>query len=55
LDFDESAGYFVCDYLNLDFKDLESIIDLEKIIGKYKVTGYQVQGLRYRFKLISSK
>ena len=35
LDFDESAGYFVCDHLNLDFKDLDSIEDLEKIIGKY--------------------
>jgi hypothetical protein len=35
LDFDESVGYFVCDHLNLDFKDLESIEDLENIVGKY--------------------
>ena len=35
LGFDESVGYFVCDHLNLDFNDLESIMDLEKIIGKY--------------------
>jgi hypothetical protein len=35
LDFDKSVGYFVCDHLNLDFKDLDSIEDLEKIIGKY--------------------
>jgi len=34
LDFDESAGYFVCDYINLDFKDLESIEDLKNIVGK---------------------
>lgn len=35
LDFDENAGYFVCDHLNLDFKDLYSIEELEKIVGKY--------------------
>jgi len=35
LDFDESVGYFVCDHLNLDFKDLYSVEDLEKIVGKY--------------------
>ncbi|MBM3708479.1 MAG: hypothetical protein FJW69_09155 [Actinobacteria bacterium] len=35
LDFDENDEYFVCDHLNLDFKNLESIRDLEKIIGKY--------------------
>ena len=35
LDFDESARYFVCDHLNLDFKDLNSLEDFEKIIGKY--------------------
>ena len=35
LDFDEGIGYFVCDHLNLDFKDLDSIEDLENIVGKY--------------------
>ena len=35
LDFDESIGYFVCDHLNLDFKDLDSIEDLENMVGKY--------------------
>jgi len=35
LDFDESVGYFVCDHINLDFKDLDSIKDLENIVGKY--------------------
>jgi len=35
LHFDDSVGYFVCDHINLDFKNLESIRDLEKIIGKY--------------------
>jgi len=35
LDFDKNDEYFVCDHLNLDFKDIESITDLEKIIGKY--------------------
>ena len=36
LDFNESAGYFVCDHLNLDYKDLDSIGDLESIVGKYR-------------------
>jgi len=35
LDYDDNVEYFVCDHLNLDFKDLENIMDLEKIIGKY--------------------
>jgi len=35
LDFDENVGYFVCDHLNLDFKDLDSIEDLENTVGKY--------------------
>jgi hypothetical protein len=44
LDFDETVGYFVCDHLNLDFKDLDSIKDLEKIIGKY----VKVQDSKFR-------
>jgi len=35
LEVDASVGYFVCDHLNLDFKDLASIEDLEKAVGKY--------------------
>lgn len=35
LDFNTSEGYFVCDHLNLDFKNLDSKGDLEKIVGKY--------------------
>lgn len=44
LDFDETVGYFVCDHLNLDFKDLGSIEDLEKIVGKY----IRVQDSKFR-------
>jgi hypothetical protein len=44
LDFDETVGYSVCDHLNLDFKDLDSIKDLEKIIGKY----VKVQDSKFR-------
>ena len=44
LDFDENVGYFVCDHLNLDFKDLSSIEDLEKIVGKY----IRVQDSKFR-------
>ena len=35
LDFDTSAGYFVCDHLTLDFKDFDGVEDLEKVVGKY--------------------
>jgi len=32
---DTSVGYFVCDHINLDFKDLGNIEDIETLIGKY--------------------
>jgi len=32
---DTSVEYFVCDHLTLDFKDLDSIEDLKKLVGKY--------------------
>ena len=35
LDFDKTVEYFVCDHLNLDFKDLDSIDDFENLVGKY--------------------
>ncbi|MCL5772709.1 MAG: hypothetical protein M1479_10645 [Actinobacteria bacterium] len=35
LDFDKNDEYFICDHLNLNFKDIESITDLENIVGKY--------------------
>jgi hypothetical protein len=44
LEVDTSVGYFVCDHLNLDFKDLDSIEDLEKAVGKY----IRVQDSKYR-------
>lgn len=44
LDFDASVGYFVCDHLNLNFKSLDSIEDLEKVVGKY----IRVQDSKYR-------
>ena len=44
LEVDTSVGYFVCDHLNLDFKDLASIEDLEKVVGKY----IRVQDSKYR-------
>lgn len=44
LDFDETVGYFVCDHLNLDFKNLGSIEYLEKIVGKY----IRVQDSKFR-------
>src|SRR4030042_2649075 len=44
LEVDTSVGYFVCDHLNLDFKDLASIEDLEKAVGKY----IRVQDSKYR-------
>jgi len=44
LEVDTSVGYFVCDHLNLDFKDLNSIEDLEKVVGKY----IRVQDSKYR-------
>jgi len=44
LEVDTSVGYFICDYLNLDFKDLASIEDLEKVVGKY----IRVQDSKYR-------
>lgn len=42
--FDENDEYFVCDHINLDFKDLDSIMDLKKIIGKY----VRLQDSRFR-------
>ena len=44
LEFDTNVGYFVCDHLNLDFKSLDSIEDLEKVVGKY----LRVQDSKYR-------
>jgi len=32
---DTSVEYFVCDHINLDFKDLGNIEDIETLIGKY--------------------
>jgi len=32
---DTNVEYFVCDHLTLDFNDLNSIEDLEKLVGKY--------------------
>jgi len=32
---DTSVEYFVCDHLTLDFKDLDSIEGLKKLVGKY--------------------
>ncbi len=40
---DTSVEYFVCDHLTLDFKDLSSIEDLKKLVGKY----IRVQDSRY--------
>ena len=44
LDVDTSVGYFVSDHLTLDFKSLDSIEDLEKVVGKY----IRVQDSKYR-------
>lgn len=44
LEFDTNVGYFVCDHLTLDFKSLNSIEDLEIIVGKY----IRVQDSKYR-------
>lgn len=44
LEVDTSVGYFVCDHLNLDFKDMAGIEDLEKVVGKY----IRVQDSKYR-------
>ena len=35
LEVDTSVGYFVSDHLTLDFKSLNSVEDLEKVVGKY--------------------
>jgi len=40
---DTGVGYFVSDHLNLDFKELYSIKDLEKLVGKY----IRVQNSKY--------
>jgi len=32
---DTSVEYFICDHITLDFKDLDSIKDIEKLVGKY--------------------
>ena len=32
---DTNIEYFVCDHITLDFKDLDSIEDIEKLVGKY--------------------
>ena len=44
LEFNTNVGYFVCDHLNMDFKSLDSIEDLEKVVGKY----IRVQDSKYR-------
>ena len=41
---DTSVGYFVSDHLTLDFKSLDSVEDLEKVVGRY----IRVQDSKYR-------